>query len=100
MRLKRLRYLEDALANLETIRSFLIERNPAAARRIISDIRAAAEHLCEFPYMGRMGTRIGTHEWVVRGSPYLIVYEVDETAAEIRVLAVFHAAQDWQEQIK
>ena len=96
----RLRYLDDALANLETIHSYLIERNLAAARRVIGDIRAAAERLREFPYMGRIGTRIGTHEWIVRGSPYLIVYEVDEAAAEIRVLAVFHAAQDWQEQMK
>jgi plasmid stabilization system protein ParE len=35
----RLRYTVDALAHLEAINDFLSERNPAAARRVIADIR-------------------------------------------------------------
>jgi len=96
----RLRYTADALAHLETIYDFLVERNPTAARRTAGDIRAAAERLRDFPYIGRKSSVADTHEWVVRGTPYLIVYEVDETNAEIRVLAVFHGSQDWQEQLK
>lgn len=45
----RLRYTADALAHLETIYDFLIERNPTAARRTTGDIRAAAERLRDFP---------------------------------------------------
>ncbi len=96
----RLHYTTDALGHLEAIYNFLLERNPTAARRIAGDIRGAAERLCEFPYLGRKSAVADTHEWVVRGSPYLIVYEVDEPSAEIRVLAVFHGAQDWQDQLK
>ena len=73
---------------------------PAAATHILADIRAAADRLCDFPHIGRKGEFPGTHEWVVRGSPYLIVYAVDAAAAEIHVIGVFHGAQDRQEQLK
>jgi toxin ParE1/3/4 len=96
----RLRYSGDALVHLEHIFDFLTDRNPAAAIRILADIRAAAERLCDFPHIGRKGEYPDTHEWVVRGSPYLIVYEVDAAAAEIHVIGVFHGAQDRQEQLK
>jgi addiction module RelE/StbE family toxin len=96
----RLRYTAAALAHLEAIYDFLADRNQVAVRRITADIRAAAERLRDFPYIGRKSAIADTHEWVVQGSPYLIVYEVDEPNAEIRVLAVFHGSQDWQEQLK
>ena len=94
------RYTADALSHLETIYDFLVVRNPTVAWRTAGDIRAAAERLRDFPYIGRKCAIADTHEWVVRGSPYLIVYEMDEPNAEIRVLAVFHGSQDWQEQLK
>ena len=40
----------------------------------------------------RPGTR--NYEWVVVGLPYVIVYEVDKTADEVAIIAVFHGAQD------
>ena len=96
----RLRYTTEALANLEAINDFLSERNPAAARRIAAEIRAAAQRLCEFPHIGRTGDAKETRQWVVRRSPYLIVYEVDEARGEIVVIGAFHGAQDWQERLK
>jgi plasmid stabilization system protein ParE len=42
--------------------------------------------------MGHIGRVPGTQEWVVRGLPYIIVFEVD--ADEVVILGVFHAAQD------
>lgn len=90
----RLRYTSDALSHLDAIYEFLSERNVVAARRIAADIRAGAERLCDFPQMARFGSVSGTHEWVVRGTPYLLVYEIDEAGGEIRVLAVLHGSQD------
>lgn len=46
--------------------------------------------------MARLGSVSGTYEWVVRGTPYLLVYEIDEAGGEILILAVFHGAQDWK----
>jgi plasmid stabilization system protein ParE len=69
----RLRFTADALVHLASIYEFLTDRNEMAARRILAEIRAAAERLRDFPYIGRRGEVAGTHEWVVRGSPYLII---------------------------
>jgi plasmid stabilization system protein ParE len=43
--------------------------------------------------MGHVGRDMGTYEWVVVGSPYVIVYEVDEAMDEVAIVAVFHGAQ-------
>jgi plasmid stabilization system protein ParE len=34
-----------------------------------------------------------TAEWVVRGSPYIIVYEVNMDQDELVILAVFHGSR-------
>jgi len=44
--------------------------------------------------MGHEGGAPGTREWVVRGLPYIIVYEVREQNEELVVLAVFHGARE------
>jgi toxin ParE1/3/4 len=46
------------------------------------------------PHMGHVGRARGTLEWVVVGLPYVIVYEIDEGAGEVAIIAVFHGAQD------
>lgn len=95
----RLRYTTDALAHLQSINRFLSERNPAAARRIMADIRAAGLRLCVYPRIGRRGQVAGTHEWAVQGSPYILVYEIDDARGDITVLGVFHGAQDWPDRL-
>ena len=45
--------------------------------------------------MGHAGRVTSTHEWVVRGLPYIIVYQTGATDPdEVLILGVFHAAQD------
>jgi len=44
--------------------------------------------------MGHVGRARGTYEWAVVGLPYIIVYEIDEAAQEVAIIAVFHGAQD------
>ena len=96
----RLRFSAAARRHIESIFEFLVQRNPAAAGRVVTEIRASARLLIEFPHMGRAGEVAGTREWVVRGSPYLIVYEINTAGAEIWVLGVFHGARNWQERSK
>lgn len=43
--------------------------------------------------MGRPGRVSGTREWVVSGTPYLLVYR--ERGDALEVLHVWHEAQDW-----
>jgi plasmid stabilization system protein ParE len=89
----KLRFSEDALEHIDAIHDYIAERNPTAATRVVRRIRAAAEQLVHFPQMARAGLVPDTHEWIVRGLPYIIVYELDTDQDELRVLAVFHGAR-------
>jgi toxin ParE1/3/4 len=95
----RLRFTAEAREHIAGIYSYIGERNPAAATQVIARIRLATERLIEFPKMGRAGRVAGTNEWVVRGLPYIIVYEIGAPDPnEVVILGVFHAAQDREQQ--
>jgi toxin ParE1/3/4 len=90
----RVRYRRRALADIEGIHQYIRNRNPRAATDVVARIRAATERLGSWPRLGHRGRVPGTHEWVVVGLPYVIVYEVDERANEVAIIAIFHAAQN------
>jgi plasmid stabilization system protein ParE len=73
LRALNLSYSARARSQLLAIQAYIQERDPAAAQR-------------------RAGRSDDTREWVVRGLPYVIVYEADQQG--VMVLGVFHAAQD------
>ena len=90
-----IRYTERAEAHIRAILEYIHGDNPAAAERVGRAIRTAAEMLRYFPEAGRRGQSPGTREWVVRGLPYILVYQVMPAEAPILViLGVFHGAQD------
>ncbi len=91
----RLRYTAEARGHVAAIFNYLNDRNATAATQVAARIRLAAECLAEFPRIGYEGLVPGTYEWVVRGLPYIVVYDIslgDEN--EIVILGVFHGAQD------
>jgi len=90
----KVRYEPNALADIEHIYRYIKERNPVAAARVVSRIRAAAQRLGEIPRMGHIGLVPDAYEWVVTGLPYIIVYEIDRDRDEVVILAVFHGRQD------
>jgi toxin ParE1/3/4 len=90
----RVRYRRRAQLDIENIHEYIDKRNPRAASEVVARIRHAADRLGMLPYMGHVGRARGTYEWVVVGLPYIVVYEVDEAAAEVAIIAVFHGAQD------
>ena len=90
----KLRYTAEARRHIAAIFDYINERNPIAATQAVSRIRLAAERLAEFPRIGHTGRVSGTHEWVVRGLPYILVYDISTGGAEVVVLGVFHGAQD------
>jgi toxin ParE1/3/4 len=43
----------------------------------------------------RQSVRDAIHEWIVRGLPYIIVYQTDAADTdEVLILGIFHASQD------
>ena len=83
-----------AQSHIAGMRDYLKARGAAAtATRYSLAIRAALELLSHFPRFGHPGIAPGTHEWLVRGTPYIIVYEIGGRD-ELMVLGVFHGAQN------
>jgi toxin ParE1/3/4 len=78
---------------LLSIQDYVAARNPPAAKRIGQALNAAVLLLKDLPHAGRTGTAEGTREWVVRGMPYIIVYELREEIDELHILGVFHQRQ-------
>ena len=83
-----------AESHIAGMRDYLRARGAGAtARRYSIAIRAALELLSHFPRFGHPGIATGTYEWVVRETPYILVYELSGRD-ELMVLGVFHGAQD------
>jgi toxin ParE1/3/4 len=85
---------DEAAQDLEDILDWISADNPIAAIALVRRIRRKIDDLLspELAQMGRPGRDKGTRELIEY--PYVIVYEVDETANELIVLAVLHGARD------
>jgi toxin ParE1/3/4 len=90
----KLRYEPNALVDIRNIHRYIEKRNPVAAARVVERIRAAVRRISESPRIGHIGLVPNAMEWVVKGLPYIVVYEIDEERDEVVILAVFHGRQD------
>ena len=81
-----------AVADLEDIRSHLMEHSPAGAERVRTHIAATLDRLAEFPFLGRETDEPGVRVLPLTRYPDLIFYAVlDNTVA---VLHIRHAARE------
>ena len=57
----KVRYTIDALLHIGAIHTYINERNPVAATRVVARVRAAADRLGEHPRIGHVGAvrRVG-----------------------------------------
>lgn len=80
-----------AARNLSLIRRYIQTFNPEAAKStaklILKSVCAVSEH----PQIGRAGRYGRTREFAVSGTPYLLVYTVQDATVEI--IAILHGAQ-------
>ena len=81
----------EALADLVAIRSYIGERNPAAASRIAIALVAACDRLEHLPERGRPGLVEGAQE-ITALWPYVIVYRIG--AETVDIIRIWHGAQD------
>lgn len=93
---RRVRWFDEALSDLIEHVTYIAERNPVAARKVSSRLRAAGGDLGAFA-TGRPGLVEGTFERVLADIPYTLVYAVhDESGDEVvAILRVLHQAQQW-----
>ena len=71
-----------------------VDRPQAALEQDASIIRAVAR-LGAFPKLGRAGRVRGTRELVVSGTPFIVVYRIQEDAGAVQVIRFLHGAQQW-----
>lgn len=86
-------WLRAALADLDQIFDYLLERNPQAAQKVYEAIRYQVDTLAEHPQLGRIGRVRGTRELVITGLPYIVAYYIK--GQEVRILTVLHTSRQW-----
>jgi toxin ParE1/3/4 len=85
---------KSALRDLDDILDWISQDSPRAAIKVIGRLRARINRLAvpSLSHIGRPGLVDGTRELLE--PPYLIVYQVDEVADAIVILAVVHTARN------
>ena len=84
-------YAPRALRDLQSIASYLVERNPAGARNVLAAIKASIDSLSHFPQIGRLVDDAGHHRLPVFRYPYLVFYRIAEN--EVLILHIRHTSR-------
>ena len=83
---------QRAADDLASLRSYIAEDDPAAARRVVLHIVHSIEHLLiSQPHMGRPGRVPCTRELVVTRTSYIVPYRIRNN--RIQVVRVYHGAR-------
>ena len=87
-----MRVVVDAKAwtDLDQIGAWIAKDDPRAVREILRRIVASIAQLRRFPRLARPGRVRGTHERVVAGTPYIIVFELWNEPPAVVITAVVH----------
>lgn len=72
----RIRWLDQAVVDLVSVRNVIAQDNPLAARKLARHIGQAVSTLADYPAAGRPGRVPNTRELVVSGSTYILPYRV------------------------
>ena len=90
----KVRWTRQALNDLRHLHEYIAEESPQAAGEMVSRIhQAATVNLKEHPRMGKKGRVSGTRELVLVGTPYLLVYILENS--EIQIVTVLHTSRRW-----
>jgi toxin ParE1/3/4 len=82
------------VADLTSAYSYLADRNPKAADRLLDEVEVTVELLATFPMLGRSrnALRRGVRSIRLRRFPFIVFYRVEDDA--VVLLRVVHAARD------
>ena len=88
----KLRWTRLARQDFEDSYDYIAGDNLEAARTQARRIAAAADKLKQYPLIGRPGLELGTREWMVDRTRYLLVYMVESEA--LTILRVWHMSRE------
>lgn len=89
------KWLDDAIDDLQSLRDYIAEENPPAANYIAKHILHCVDLLSTQPQIGRPGRVSHTRELIISNTPFIIPYRVKNNVIEI--LRVLHGAMQWPE---
>jgi addiction module RelE/StbE family toxin len=87
----RVRWLRQALRNLDDEANYVAAENPAAARIVVRRVLEAVAQLADQPSLGRPGRVPGMRELAVLKTRYIVPYRV--RGQTIEILRVFHTSR-------
>ena len=86
----------EAIDDLTSLRAYIAEDNPAAAKGVVLHIVRNIEQLLpNNPQMGRPGRVPGTRELIIPKTPFVVPYRLQRNV--IQILRVYHGARRWPE---
>ena len=88
----------EAIEDLNSLRAYIAQDNPSAARGVVLHIMDSVEQLLpDNPQMGRPGRVPGTRELVIPKTPFIVPYRLQRNV--IQILRVYHGARRWPESL-
>ncbi len=85
-----LKWTLGALANLDSIATYIAEDNPVRATSFVQELKEKIDGLKKFQ-VGRAGRIFGTKELVLHQN-YLVIYRVKNK--QVQILRIQHVAQN------
>jgi addiction module RelE/StbE family toxin len=82
-----------AMRDRESIGEYIADDNPEAAQTTDTCFVEMGQLLSRFPRAGREGRVSGTREMAVGGTPYILIYRIQQES--LLVVRVLHGAQQW-----
>lgn len=88
-----IRWSQEAAEDLDGLTDWIAERNVRAAIDTVTSILDGTRRLSDFPVLGRPGRVDRTRELPITGTPFIVVYVVEEEF--VAVVRVLHGAREW-----
>lgn len=93
----RIKWLRQALLDLDETECYIARNNPAAAAEVVTKVVKAVSMLEQQPGLGRPGRVPGSKELVVPDTPFIVPYRVKE--GYVQVLRIYHSSRKWPDQL-
>jgi len=92
------KWTESAWADVDGITDYLLAEGMAfeAVEEYAQRIFKAPEYLAAFPGAGKPGRMPDTREWLVKNTPYALIYAVRDD--KVRILRVMHGSRRFPDQ--
>ena len=92
-----LKWTDLAARDLDHIEAYIATENSSlvAVDVVLKVINSSELVLSRHPQAGRPGRVSGTREWVIDGTPFILVYRIVDRVDQVQVLRVLHDAQQW-----